>query len=49
MMEILSHGEWLVVDSPLSAVKMNSSIDLLSCLECLLLKFASVIGDIFDI
>ena len=48
-MEILSHGEWLSVDAPLSTIKMNSNIDRLSCLELLLCKFASVIGDIFDI
>lgn len=48
-MEILSHGEWLAIDAPLSAIKMNSMIDRLSCLEILLMKFATVIGDIFDI
>lgn len=50
MQEILSHEDWLTVEAPLASMQINSSIlDGLSSEMSLLLKFSSVIGDIFDI
>lgn len=47
---ILDNEEWLTVDAPLCRIQVNGPIiDKLSCMESLIMKAASVIGEIFDI
>ncbi|CAD8086258.1 unnamed protein product [Paramecium primaurelia] len=47
---LFQHEEWLQIEIPQICYQMNGPIiDSLSCINLLLLKFACVIGDIFDI
>jgi adenylate cyclase 10 len=47
---IIEHEEWLRVDVPLTSLQVAGPIiDRMSCLNQLLLKLASVIGEIFDL
>jgi adenylate cyclase 10 len=50
LLVMIDNEEMLEVEAPLCRIQVNGPIiDKLSCLEQLLLKAASVIGDIFDI
>lgn len=50
MVYVLDNEEMLTVDAPLCRVQVNGPlIDRLTCLESLLMKAASVVGEIFDI
>ena len=50
MVALIENEETIVVDAPVSRIKINGPIiDKLTCLEQLLLKVASCIGEIFDI
>lgn len=42
--------EAFIIDIPIDKIKVNSQlIDKLDCLELLLMKIASVLGDVFDV
>jgi adenylate cyclase 10 len=48
--KIVEHEEMLTLMAPTSCVQINGPlIDRLGCLESLLMKVASVIGDVFDL
>ena len=48
--KILEHEETIIVDVPFIFTQINGQIiDKLGCFQCLILKVASVIGDIFDL
>ncbi|KAM3140572.1 hypothetical protein pb186bvf_007384 [Paramecium bursaria] len=50
LIEIINHEETIVINAPTDRIEVNGPIiDKLTCLEQLLLKVASSIGDIFDI
>ncbi|CAD8171450.1 unnamed protein product [Paramecium pentaurelia] len=50
LVNLINYEESIIVDAPYCRIEVNGPIiDKLSCLEQLLLKAASVIGDIFDI
>ncbi|CAD8074136.1 unnamed protein product [Paramecium sonneborni] len=50
LVNLINYEESIIVDAPYCRIEVNGPIiDKLSCLEQLLLKSASVIGDIFDI
>ncbi|CAD8156300.1 unnamed protein product [Paramecium octaurelia] len=50
LVNLITYEESIIVDAPYCRIEVNGPIiDKLSCLEQLLLKSASVIGDIFDI
>lgn len=50
LLKIMDNEELILVDAPICRILVNGPIiDKLSCIEQLLLKVASVIGDIFDV
>ncbi|CAD8122137.1 unnamed protein product [Paramecium sonneborni] len=50
LLNILNLDEFVILEAPLNKIRINSSyLDKIGCLELLILKVASIIGDIFDV
>ncbi|CAD8124494.1 unnamed protein product [Paramecium sonneborni] len=50
LLNILNLDEFVILEAPLNKFRINSSyLDKVGCLELLILKVASIIGDIFDV
>ncbi|CAD8109893.1 unnamed protein product [Paramecium primaurelia] len=50
LLNILNLDEFIILEAPLNKFRLNSPyLDKVGCLELLILKVASIIGDIFDV